>query len=181
RRLVFVCFQPVSEAGRAGIEELEGQTSQLLSFQSIGKSVFDTQVAFTLLDRYGSASSQKLRIVRERLRAATRALLAGTISPPALQIIHAPVFYGTTFAAWAEIDSSKGAQEILKVCKHSGFAITDESEGPSNVTAAGESLIQLASPEADPSAVGTWWFWGAADNVRLPAANAVKLAEILCT
>ena len=26
---------------------------------------------------------------------------------------------------------------------------------------------------------GSWWFWGAADNIRLPAANAVKLAEML--
>src|SRR5215813_5985229 len=31
RGLVFTAFQPVSEAGRAGIEELESQTSQLLS------------------------------------------------------------------------------------------------------------------------------------------------------
>jgi hypothetical protein len=40
-------------------------------------------------------------------------------------------------------------------------------------------MIQLARPEADSSQPGTWWFWGAADNIRLPAANAVKLAEML--
>src|SRR5262249_26154393 len=45
--LVITCLLPVSEAGRVGIEELESQTSQLLSFQSVGKPVFDTQVAFT--------------------------------------------------------------------------------------------------------------------------------------
>jgi aspartate-semialdehyde dehydrogenase len=179
QHLVFICFQPVSEAGRAGIEELEGQTSQLLSFQSIGKPIFDTQVAFTLLDRFGSASSQKLPTVRERLRGETRAALGGNATPPAVQVVHAPVFYGTTFTAWAEIGSGKGAQEILSACKHAGFAITDESEGPSNVTAAGESVIQLAVPETDKAQPGTWWFWGAADNVRLPAANAVKLAEAL--
>ena len=44
---------------------------------------------------------------------------------------------------------------------------------------AGETSIQLAKPETDPNAPGTWWFWGAADNIRLPAANAVKLAEML--
>jgi len=179
RHMVFICFQPVSEAGRAGVEELEGQTSQLLSFQNIGKPVFDTQVAFTLLDRFGSASSQKLATARERLRAETRALLGGKGPLPALQLVHAPVFYGTTFTAWAEIDSEKGAHEILNACKHVGFAITEESESPSNVTAAGESVIQLACPEGDTAQPGTWWFWGAADNVRLPAANAVKLAEAL--
>jgi hypothetical protein len=51
--------------------------------------------------------------------------------------------------------------------------------GPNNVSAAGEKMIQLAMPEADPSQAGSWWFWGAADNIRLPAANAVKLAEKL--
>ena len=45
RKLSVTFFRPVSEAGRAGIEELESQTGQLLSFQSIGKPVFDTQVA----------------------------------------------------------------------------------------------------------------------------------------
>jgi aspartate-semialdehyde dehydrogenase len=179
RHLVFVCFQPVSEAGRAGIEELEIQTSHLLSFQNIGKAVFDTQVAFTLLDRFGSGSSQKLAKVRERVRAETRALLAGKTAMPALQVLHAPVFYGTTFAACAEVESNKETQEILKACKQSGFAINAEDEGPGNVTAAGESVIQLAPPEADPARAGTWWFWGAADNIRVPAAYAVKLAEML--
>ena len=36
-----------------------------------------------------------------------------------------------------------------------------------------------AGPQADPAASGAWWFWLAADNLRLPAANAVKLAEKL--
>jgi len=37
----------------------------------------------------------------------------------------------------------------------------------------------LALPESDPAQPGTWWFWGAADNIRLPAATAIKLAEKL--
>src|SRR5271165_1054049 len=56
QRLVTVLFQPVSAAGREGIEELETQTSQLLSFQNIGYPVFRTQAAFNLLPRYSSDS-----------------------------------------------------------------------------------------------------------------------------
>jgi aspartate-semialdehyde dehydrogenase len=179
RRLVFLCFQPVSEAGRAGIEELESQASQLLSFQSIGKPVFDTQVAFTLLDRFGTGSSQTLAAARRRIRAEVKTCLTVGITRPAVQVVHAPVFYGTMFSAWAEIDKGASIESILKACKNAGFAFTDESEGPSNVSAAGESVMQLAAPEFDPAQVGTWWFWGAADNIRLPAWNAVKLAEKL--
>jgi aspartate-semialdehyde dehydrogenase len=175
RRLTFTAFQPVSEAGRAGIEELESQTSHLLSFQSIGKPVFDTQVAFTMLDRFGLESAQKLSVVRDRIRGEIRAALAGEGIAPAVQILHAPVFYGSAFSACAEVDPTLEQATLIGACKSAGFALT-QGDGPSNVSAAGESLIQLAAPERDPAQPGTWWFWGAADNIRLPAANAVKLA-----
>src|SRR5216683_252250 len=177
RRLAIVFFQPVSEAGRRGVEELESQTGQLLSFQGLGQPVFDAQVAFNLLDRFGPASLQKLAGIRERLRTETIACLSGKASMPALQVLHAPVFYGTAFAACAELAPAVVPQEIIAACESAGFAVlADAAGGPSNVSAAGEQVIQLAKPEADPSKPGTWWFWGAADNIRLPAANAVKLA-----
>jgi aspartate-semialdehyde dehydrogenase len=180
RRLVFVWFQPVSEAGRKGIEELESQTGQLLSFQAVGQPVFDAQVAFNMLDRYGSASAQKLNAVRERVRSETKACLGMSAVMPAIQVIHAPVFYGTTFSACADLDPSANADRVAKACAHTGFALTTPGEtGPNNVSAAGETMIQLAMPQADPAHPGTWWFWGAADNLRLPAANAVQLVEKL--
>jgi aspartate-semialdehyde dehydrogenase len=180
RKLAIIFFQPVSEAGRAGIEELESQTGELLSFQNIGHPVFDTQVAFNLLDRFGPASAQKLGAVRERWRLETRACLGEKALLPSIQAVHAPVFYGTTFAAWAELGGVADAAKIAEDCRSAGFAMTDEIDaGPSNVSAAGETSIQLAKPQADASQPGSWWFWGAADNIRLPAANAVKLAEML--
>ena len=69
RRLMAVVFQPVSEAGREGIEELETQTSQLLSFQNIGSPVFGTQAAFNLLPRYGEESRHNLHESLLQLRA----------------------------------------------------------------------------------------------------------------
>src|SRR6267378_3459282 len=180
RRLAIVFFQPVSEAGRAGIEELESQTGQLLSFQGVGQPVFDTQVAFNLLDRFGPGSAQKLEAIRERVRVETRAGLGKKAAVPAIQVVHAPVFYGTTFAAWTEVDPSAEAGKIASACGDAGFALPAEGDGgPSNVGATGERSILLAKPEADPAQPGSWWFWGAADNIRLPAANAVKLAEML--
>ena len=179
KRAIVTCMLPVSEAGRAGIEELESQTSQLLSFQSVGKPVFDTQVAFTMLDCFGSASSHSLAVARRRVRAEVKACVGTKVVRPAVQVVHAPVFYGTVFSAWAELDRAANGESIVDACKNAGFFITQESEGPSSMTAAGEKVIQLGKPEPEPAQVGTWWFWGAADNIRLPAANAVKLAEKL--
>jgi aspartate-semialdehyde dehydrogenase len=98
---------------------------------------------------------------------------------PAIQLVHVPVFYGTTFSAFVEVDSSVDAARIQSICKTGGFSALQAPDSPNNLSVAEESVMQLAQPEADPAKPGTWWFWGAADNIRLPAWNAVKLAEKL--
>jgi aspartate-semialdehyde dehydrogenase len=180
KRLSMLVFQSVSEAGRPGIEELETQTGQLLSFQGVGQPVFDAQVAFNMLDRYGSASRVRLSAVRNRIRREVQACAVQKETTPAIQVLHAPVFYGATFAACVELDPPANIDRVSEGCAQAGFVFTpDGMPGPSNVSAAGEKSILLAKPEPDPAQPGTWWFWGAADNIRLPAANAVKLAEML--
>ena len=180
RRLMMIGFEPVSEAGPAGIEELESQNTQLLSFQGLGQPVFDTQVAITLLDRFGPASSHKLCATRERVRAETKACVDGKCAMPAIQIVHAPVFYGAVFSATGVFDRGSLPESISNACLDAGFSIPpDPNIGPSNISVSGLNSVQLSAPEPDASNPETWWFWGAADNMHLPAANAVKLAEML--
>lgn len=174
-----VCLQSVSEAGKAGIEELETQTGQLLSFQSVGKALFDSQIAFNLLDRYGPASLHRLEDAADRIRREVACCLGASRLLPSVQVIHAPVFYGMVFTAFAELGSTANAESLGERCKKAGFAVSDAEDAPSNVSAAGKTFMQLAPPRADPARPGGWWFWGAADNIRLPAWNAVKLAEKL--
>src|SRR6202011_1975289 len=116
RRLMLIGFEPVSEAGPAGIEELESQTTQLLSFQGLGQPVFDTQVACNLLDRFGPASSHKLSSTRERVRAETKACVDGKCAMPAIQIVHAAVFYGSVFSATGVFDPGRLAENIFHDC-----------------------------------------------------------------
>jgi aspartate-semialdehyde dehydrogenase len=178
-RLAIVFLRPVSEAGRPGIEELESQTSHLLSFQSIGQPVFDTQVAFNLLNHYGPASRENLQSVRARIHREVAGATGRTLTP-SIQVLHAPVFYGYTFVAHAELDSTQTKDAIIDACRKAGFALDqDASASLGNLTASGDSAIHLALPEDDSARPGTWWFWGAADNIRLPAATAIKLAEKL--
>jgi aspartate-semialdehyde dehydrogenase len=180
KSLSIVVLQAVSEAGRAGIEELETQTGQLLSFQGVGQPVFDSQVAFNMLDRFGSASRVRLAAARNRIRREVHTSVGKRPPLPAIQVLHAPVFYGTTFTACAELGPDVSTERVVENFKHTGLVIAaDGQPGPSNVAAAGEKSILLAKPDPDPVRAGTWWFWGAADNIRLPAANAVKLAEML--
>jgi aspartate-semialdehyde dehydrogenase len=178
--LTAVAFQPVSSsAGKAGVEELESQTGHLLSFQPLGKEIFDAQVAFTMLDRFGAQSRQKLQSSLEIFRREVRSFLPVGASVPALQLLHAPVYYGTTVTVCAKLDAAADSATLGKSCAAAGFALTATTASPDNITCAGETSLQLAPPNPDPSAPGSWWFWSSADNLRLPAANAVKLAEKL--
>jgi len=182
QRLVGVMFRPVSDTGRNGIEELETQTSQLLSFQSIGSQVFGTQTAFTLLPRFGAESKEDLQREGLEIRAEVAAAV-GDVNEDAkisLNLIHAPVFYGLTFNACADLGEGVDSGKLIAACKEAGWTIVEGGEaGPSNVSVAGESQLFMSEPRADLSRAGAWWFWGAADNLRLPAASGIKLADWL--
>jgi aspartate-semialdehyde dehydrogenase len=172
-------LQSVSAWGRPGIEELEKQSSQLLSIQIPGKQLFDAQVAFNTLDRFGPTSRFDLRAASANLRSQVDACLRGTPVVPAIQLVHVPAFYGVTFSVCAELDTSVDAARMQSACTEAGFSVMPAPDSPNNLSVAEESAVQLAQAEPDPAKPGTWWFWGAADNIRLPAWNGVKLAEKL--
>ena len=180
KHMAVTVLQPVSASGKAGIEELETQTSQLLSFQPPGKQVFDAQVAFNSLDRFGPARQSASHEARCNLRSEISRCLRSEGVLPAVELIHVPVFYGVTFSACARLSERANKNNLPEACKQSGFSIVDEwGIGPTNMSVAGATMIQLSKPHTDFLEPGSWWFWGAADNIRLPAWNAVKLAEKL--
>src|SRR5215470_2066583 len=53
RRVVATVFEPASEYGQTGMDELHQQTVNLLSFQQLPKQVYDVQVAFNMVSQYG--------------------------------------------------------------------------------------------------------------------------------
>lgn len=180
-RMVAVVNQSVSEAGRAGIEEMEGQAARLLSFQSIGHEIFGVQTAFNTLPRYGAGSKVNLQRGGKWIQAEIASVLAeGERNMVSVQTVHSPVFYGTTFSLCADLQAETSAEEIAVACKEAGVvAMPEDAGGPGNVTVAGEANIYFSKGNEDASRPGTWWFWGAADNFRVPAASAIKLAEKL--
>ena len=179
-RLAIVFFHPVSERGEQGISELEAQTVKLLSFQPIPQQVFDTQVAFNLMNRWGAESKERLADVRKAIAAEVQQYLAGRISLPAVMLVQAPVFYGQAFAAWAEFKDSVNEETLSAKLKSAGFnVVPPDDPSPSNVLAAGETQPMITVPERDANIMNGYWFWGAADNFRLASVNATQIAERL--
>jgi len=180
QRISILLFPPVSERGQEGVEELESQTASLLSFQKIAQPVFDAQVAFNLLAGYGADAKPSLAEVRSEVARYLAGYLAGRAPVPAIQLVQAPVFYGYAFAAYAELATAV-PPETLDV-GFAGLGVKVAAPGdaaPTNVSVAGESEIHLARIEPDPNVAGGVWLWGAADNLRLAATNAVRIAEEL--
>lgn len=176
--LSILFLRPVSERGAEGIEELEGQTVKLLSFQPIAQTVFGAQVAFNLLDRFGAASAEKLGEGRSLIARSVANYLSGRGPVPAIQLIQAPSFYSYAFSACAEFEAAPDLGAIEIELEAAGFRFSQEGEaGPSNVTAAGETRPVLSRIERDANRPNAVWIWGAVDNVKLAAANAVAIAD----
>jgi aspartate-semialdehyde dehydrogenase len=174
-----VAFQSVSSsAGKPGIEELESQTGQLLSFKPTGSEVFDTQVAFSMLDRFGPASRSNLQVSRDVLRREVQAMHGADLRIQ-VQVLHAPIYYGSAVTVNATLQENVDSAAITQSCAAAGFKLTAGDTPVSNVSVAGETAIELAAPQLESGSTNSWWFWAAADNLRLPAANAVKLADKL--
>ncbi len=180
KRVALLLFAPVSERDQAGIEELEGQTANLLSFRGIEQTVFDAQVAFNLLAGYGPESKASLADLRARIAREVVGYLGGRAAVPAIQLVQAPVFYGYAFAAYAEFSPEISHGDLEAAFASLGVKVAKtEDAAPSNVSVAGENEIHLGRIESDPNVAGGVWIWGAVDNLRLAATNAVRIAEEL--
>lgn len=180
RRLALLLFPPVSEREQPGVDELESQTAALLSFKPFSQTVFDSQVAFNLLAGYGESSRPSLAEMRSEIAARVAAYLNGRLPSPVLQFVQAPVFYGYAFAAFVDLTAPAGVSAIESALVASGFHVSAAGEaGPNNVSISGEDQIHMARIECEASSPECMWLWGMADNLRLPAVNAVRIAEEL--
>ena len=180
RRFAILFFPPVSEREQPGVDELESQTSALLSLKPFSQEVFDSQVAFNLLAGYGESSRPSIAELCSEITARVSAYLNGRLPVPVLQFIQAPVFYGYAFAAFADLASPPDIAAIESGLAAAGVRVSSAGEAsPSNVSIAGEEKICLSRVECSANSPQCLWLWGVADNLRLPAVNAVRIAEEL--
>ncbi len=179
-RLAVTFFQPVSELGFAGVEELESQVAKLLTFAPIGKSVFDAQVGFNMLREYGEQSAEKLSDARTSIRTEVKNYLAGRAPVSAIALVQAPVFYSHAFSAYLEFERPPATEELVARLERAGLKCAAAGDAPpNNVNVVGESRPVMGFPERDAAVENGVWIWGAVDNLRVPVVTAVSIAERL--
>jgi aspartate-semialdehyde dehydrogenase len=178
RTAVATIFQPVSEQGQKGMDELHQQTINLLSFQPLPKDVYDTQIAFNMVARYGPHSQLSLDSLEARIGRHYEKIAGSHAPRPAMLVLQPPVFHGNALAIYLEmeqaVDQSRMSQALAG--DHVTLAGTEDDSQPNNVNTAGQGniLVSLKSTPAQPNGI---WLWAAADNLRIAAITAVECAE----
>ena len=179
RSSVASIFEPVSEHGRGGMDELHEQVVNLLSFQQLPNQVFDSQVAFNIIDRYGRASRHPLEATERRISSHLHRLLGDRAALPAITLLQAPVFHGHTFSIYIELERSVANGDLTRALagEHVQIARTAD-DSPSNVNVAGKDTVMVAV-RRDSIHENGFWLWAAVDNLRLSALTAADCATAL--
>ena len=185
RNSVIQIFAPASEHGAPGVHELQQQTVSLLSFKNLPKAVFDAQLSFNLLARYGEEAPVSLEESEMRIERHLASLLAlpgdGEGAPmPSLRLIQAPVFHGYSFSAWVEFVDTPDMEALESSLSIDSIEVRGgDFEPPTNVGQTGQGGIAVGAITPDRNHPEAAWLWFVADNVRLAAENAVAVARQL--
>jgi len=183
RRSVIQIFAPASEQGAPGIEELQQQTVSLLSFKTLPRAVFDSQLGFNLLARYGDEAPASLDQSEMRIERHLASLLAqaGDEDPPpmpSLRVIQAPVFHGYSFSAWVEFEDAPDPATLEDSLGSDSIDVRGPDHDPPTIVGqAGQDGIAVGAITPDRNHSNALWFWFVADNLRLSAMNAVAVAR----
>jgi len=176
RRAVATIFEPASEHGQRGMDELHQQTVNLLSFQPLPKDVFDAQVAFNMVARYGQKSQPALDSIETRVVRHFRKIVGDEAAAPSLFLLQAPVFHSHALALFLEMEGAVDIPSLTLALTGDHVTVAADDDFPSNVSSAGQADIQL-SLKADPVQPNGVWLWAAVDNLRISALTAVECAE----
>lgn len=177
-------FEPVSERGLAGIQELQQQTLNLLTFQPAPTSIYGGQIAFNLKAELGDEIHPGIGEINTRIASQVRQLLAQAgpgVTAPAMRLLQAPIFHAhvvSLFLQFAEPTSAAALTQALGESPALHLHTADQGQ-PDVLDAAGEDLFQIGAPQADASIANGFWLFASFDNLRVAALHAVDVAAAL--
>lgn len=180
-RVVATILEPVSQQGRAGVDELHNQTLSLLSFRQTPQEVFGAQVSFNLLPRYGSGAPHGLAEAAGRIERHLASLLGARGAPlPSVRLIQAPVFHGYCMNVWVEFEKRPPVRVLERELEEGGIEVRGpDAEPASNVSVAGQVGLAASDIAEDHAAAQAAWIWLAFDNLRAHAEAALLTAGLL--
>ncbi|UAB71322.1 aspartate-semialdehyde dehydrogenase [Vibrio sp. SCSIO 43132] len=175
-------YQSVSGAGKAGIDELAGQTAHLLNAKPIEEKAFSQQIAFNCIpqiDKFmdNGYTKEEMKMVWETQKIFNDSSIM--VNPTCVRV---PVFYGHAEAVHIETRTPIDADQVTQLLEQTdGVEVFHGEDFPTQVRdAGGKDHVLVGRIRNDISHHSGVNLWVVADNVRKGAAtNAVQIAEVL--
>ncbi len=181
-----VCtYQAVSGSGKPAIEELAGQTAQLLNAKEAEINVYPKQIAFNVIPQIdvfqdNGYTKEEMKMVWE-----TNKIMEDDdilVNPTAVRV---PVFYGHSEAVHIETRDKISLEQAKELLSNApGVEVIDEREDGGYPTAVSEGAnhdaVYVGRIREDISHSNGLNLWVVSDNVRKGAAlNSIQIAEVL--
>jgi len=182
KRLVVTSHEPVSSAGRAGVEELAAQSRDLLNGVSPEVQVFSQRIAFNLVPQVGDFVSGGRTRVEWLIESQTRALLGLPDLPIAVTSVMVPAFFGQACAVHVETEQPLDAAAARALLRQAPGVLLAEEDGtdsyPTLADVIGSEATHVGRIRDDPTVPYGLALWVAIDGLRKGGAvNAVQIAE----
>lgn len=183
-RINVATYQAVSGTGKEAIDELAGQTANLLNAKEVKCEVYPKQIAFNALPhidvfKENGYTKEEMKMVWETNKILDQNI---QVNPTAVRI---PVFYGHSEAINIETKEKLTASQARELLANfPGIEVMDEQKDggyPTAVTeCAGNDPVYVGRIREDISHPKALNLWVVADNVRKGAAlNSVQIAELM--
>lgn len=181
-----VCtYQAVSGTGKDAMQELAGQTANLLNAKPVETKVYPKQIAFNALPQIdvfmeNGYTKEEMKMIWE-----TKKIFGDDsieVNPTAVRV---PVFYGHSEACHIETKEKLTAEQATELLtKAPSVVVIDERKDGSYPTAVGDAAgsdsVYVGRIREDISHPRGLNLWVVSDNVRKGAAtNSVQIAECL--
>ncbi len=183
RRVVVATYQAVSGAGGRAIEELAGQTRNLLCGREAQVNILPARIAFNVIPQIDIFLEDGSTKEERKMMDETRKILEADIAV-AVTAVRVPVFYGHSEAVNLTFEGPITAAQARDILAGStGICVVDDPESedyPLASMAAGTDPVWVGRIRNDASCPNSLQLWIVADNVRKGAAlNAIQIAELL--
>ncbi len=182
--LVVNTFEAVSGVGKKGVEALAKQTAQLLNAREVEVNTFPRQVAFNVIPQVGRLldngyTTNELEVLLEVRKALGVDQLNLSITCTTV-----PVFFGHSVSVFVETSGYMGSEEVKELLGNAtGLELIDSDDLNEYATAVtdavGSEAVLVSRVREDLTGRAGVHLWLNIDNVKMPAINAVQIAETL--
>jgi len=183
-RVIVATYQAVSGTGKAAIDELKGQVSEIEEGRKPTVEVYPKQIAFNLLAHIDTFQENDYTREEIKMLDETRKILHDDNIRVSATCVRVPVYRAHSEAVFIETKRKLTAEEARNILREApGVEVVDDPaklEYPTPLEATGSGITYVGRIREDTALDNGLAMWVVADQLLKGAAlNAVQIAELL--